>query len=58
MSNFVLDASVVLALLQQEPGAEIVAAALQNSAISTVNWSEVLQKSISQGIDIAIPIHL
>jgi ribonuclease VapC len=51
MSNFVLDASAVLALLQQEPGAEIVAAALQDSVISTVNWSEVLQKSISQEID-------
>jgi ribonuclease VapC len=45
MSSYVLDASALLALLQQESGTEIVAAALQDSAISTVNWSEVLQKS-------------
>jgi ribonuclease VapC len=51
MSNYVLDASALLALLQQEPGAEVVAAVLQDASISTVNWSEVLQKSISQGID-------
>jgi ribonuclease VapC len=51
MSSYVLDASALLALLQQELGTEIVAAALQDSAISTVNWSEVLQKSTSRGID-------
>ena len=50
MSNYVLDASALLALLQQEPGSEIVAVALQHASISTVNWSEVLQKSILQGI--------
>ncbi len=52
MNSYVLDASALLALLQQESGTEIVAAALQDSAISTVNWSEVLQKSTSRGIDI------
>lgn len=51
MSRYVLDASALLALLQQEPGAEIVAAALRESSISTVNWSEVLQKTLCQGVD-------
>jgi ribonuclease VapC len=51
MSSYVLYASALLALLQEELGAEIVAAALQDASISTVNWSEVLQKSLAQGID-------
>lgn len=51
MNNYVLDASALLALLQQEPGAEVVAVVLQDALISTVNWSEVLQKSISQRIN-------
>jgi ribonuclease VapC len=52
MSSYVLDASALLALLQEEPGAETVAAVLQEASVSTVNWSEVLQKSIAQGINI------
>lgn len=51
MSKYVLDASALLALLQQEPGAEIVAAVLQNAFVSTVNWSEVIQKALVQGIE-------
>jgi ribonuclease VapC len=53
MSSYVLDASALLALLQQEPGAETVAAMLHDASVSTVNWSEVLQKSLAQGIDTA-----
>jgi ribonuclease VapC len=53
MTSYVLGASALLALLQQEPGAEVVAAVLQDASISTVNWSEVLQKSISKAIDTA-----
>jgi ribonuclease VapC len=51
MSSYVLDVSALVALLQQETGADAVAAALRDASISTVNWSEVLQKSLSQGID-------
>jgi PIN domain nuclease of toxin-antitoxin system len=40
----ILDASALLALLQDEPGAEKVAAVIGQSKISTVNWSEVIQK--------------
>ena len=41
----VLDASALLAYLQDEAGATAVEAVLSESVISSVNWSEVLQKS-------------
>ncbi|MBA3471731.1 MAG: type II toxin-antitoxin system VapC family toxin [Rubrobacter sp.] len=41
----VLDASAVLAYLQDEPGAEVVEAALNDGAcVSAANWAEVLSK--------------
>ena len=40
----ILDASALLALLQDEPGAEKISAVIGQSKISTVNWSEVIQK--------------
>lgn len=40
----VLDASALLAYLQEEPGADLVRAALDEAVISTVNWAEVVQK--------------
>lgn len=48
-SRWVLDASAVLAWLQQEPGADTVDPLLSDSAVSTVNWSEVLQKVGQRG---------
>lgn len=47
----VLDASALLALLAEEPGADEVEKLLDGSAMSTVNLSEVLQKSEQHGID-------
>lgn len=47
----VLDASAVLALLAEEPGAAEVEALLDGAVMSTVNLSEVLQKSEQHGID-------
>lgn len=41
----VLDASALLAYLQQEPGGETVKAVIEGAAMSTVNWSEVVQKT-------------
>ena len=41
----VLDASALLAYLQRETGADIVKAALGEALISTVNWTEVVQKA-------------
>jgi ribonuclease VapC len=49
----VLDASAVLALLHSEPGADAVEEALEHAAISTVNWSEVCQRSIAHNVDIS-----
>lgn len=41
MSRVVLDASAVLALLQDEPGASEVERHLGRAVLSTVNWAEV-----------------
>lgn len=48
----VLDASALLAYLQGEPGAQLVATALITcSAISSVNWAETLTKLADKGQD-------
>lgn len=44
MIDSILDASALLALLQDEPGAGRVAAALPGAAISSVNLAEVVSK--------------
>ncbi|AFY31397.1 PIN domain-containing protein [Calothrix sp. PCC 7507] len=46
----VLDASAVLAYLQDEPGSEVVEVVLAESVISSVNWAEVVQKAIAAGV--------
>jgi ribonuclease VapC len=45
----VLDASALLAYLQDEAGASAVEAVLSESVMSSVNWAEVLQKSLAGG---------
>lgn len=45
-----LDASALLALLQQEPGADVVAALLSRCVISAVNLSEVVAKLTDHGM--------
>jgi ribonuclease VapC len=47
----VLDASAVIALLWDEPGAEAVEPLLGRSVVSTVNWAEVLQRYRAHGVD-------
>lgn len=49
----VLDASSLLAFLHDEPGAPRVWAALPGALVSTVNWSEVVQKALQRDADIA-----
>ncbi len=49
----VLDASAVMAWLQEEQGAEIVNGYLSVSYVSTVNLSEVLQKSAVAGVGVS-----
>ncbi len=48
----VLDASALLAYLKDEPGGDLVEAVLAECAMSSVNWAEVIQKSIAAGVDV------
>jgi ribonuclease VapC len=50
MPDIILDASALLALLNAEPGADIVAEALTGAAISSVNISEVVAKLNESGM--------
>jgi len=47
----VLDASAVLALIHEEPGADKVAEALSGASLGTVNLAEVVGKLVDVGID-------
>jgi PIN domain nuclease of toxin-antitoxin system len=46
----VLDASALIALLWEEPGAEAVEVLLGQAMISAVNWAEVLQRYHAHGV--------
>ncbi len=50
MPEVVIDASALLALLNAEPGADIVADALPGGVISTVNLSEAVAKLCDAGM--------
>jgi len=50
VADAVLDASALLALLQDEPGSDVVAAKLPGAAISAVNFSEVVAKLAEAGM--------
>lgn len=47
----VLDASALLALVQNEPGGSEVMQILPQSLMSAVNWSEVAQKTAARDMD-------
>jgi ribonuclease VapC len=49
--TYVLDASAVLCLLQEEKGAERVVETLPDSMIGAVNYSEVVAKLVEAGLD-------
>ena len=49
--SVVLDASAVLAVLNSEPGAELVKQVLAGGSISAVNFSEVIAKLVDNGLD-------
>ena len=49
MASFVLDASAVLALLNKEPGGDVVRTSLREATISAVNLAEVGTKLSDQG---------
>lgn len=52
MIENILDASAILAVLQNETGKEKVVAILDESAISRVNLTEVLTKLIEKGMSV------
>ena len=49
--SVVLDASALLAYLQDEPGGERVRAVLAHAVMSTVNWAEVIGKARDEEVD-------
>jgi ribonuclease VapC len=50
LSDFVLDASALLALIQVEPGAERVAEVLDSAVISAINLAEVVSRLAERGL--------
>jgi ribonuclease VapC len=54
VSSYVLDASAILALLNNEPGADRVQLILENETcfMSVVNWSEVARKLVGKGLPV------
>ena len=48
--NFVLDSSAVLALLNDETGADVVAEIMPSSVVSAVNLAEVISSLVNKGI--------
>jgi ribonuclease VapC len=46
----ILDASALLAMMKGEPGGASVEAYLMGAGISSVNWSEVIQKLLAQNV--------
>jgi len=49
----VLDASAVLALVNDEPGADVVAEALRSASLGAVNLAEVIGKLVDAGVDVS-----
>ncbi|RYE92790.1 MAG: PIN domain-containing protein [Oxalobacteraceae bacterium] len=58
MTSVVLDASAVLALIRNEPGADKVAPHIGRAAISAVNLQEVVKELLLSGFDEATPREL
>ena len=50
MTDVVLDASALLAVINGEPGADIVVAGLPGSVMSAVNLAEVVTKLVNNGV--------
>ena len=49
--SVVLDASALLAYLQQEPGGQDVEQVIDQAVVSTVNWAEVVGKARAAQVD-------
>lgn len=51
MTDFVLDASALMAMLREEPGARKVADAIAGASMSVLNYAEVVSYFIHAGMD-------
>ena len=49
-AEFVLDSSAILALLNDEAGADVVAEILPSNVVSTVNLAEVIASLVNKGV--------
>ena len=56
MTEVVLDASAVIALINKEPGADVVDAVLDEAVISAVNLSEVIAVLTDAGFEFDEPL--
>lgn len=54
MASVVFDASAIIALLRDEPGAELVAAHIGDGLISAVNLQEVVKALLRRGIGMEV----
>jgi len=54
MTSVVLDASAVIALVRDEPGADRVAEHLGNAVISAVNFQEVVKALLLRGFEVDV----
>lgn len=50
--RFVLDSSALLTMIKEAPGGSVVGAQLRQSAISAVNWSDVLTSARAHGVEV------
>jgi PIN domain nuclease of toxin-antitoxin system len=50
MTKAVLDASAVLAAINDEPGGEVVLAAMGDAVVSAVNFAEIVSKLAANGL--------
>lgn len=51
-AKWVIDASALLAAIHNEKGGDYVQQSIQQCVISSINWSEVLQKLARSGADV------
>jgi len=49
MASAILDSSAILAVLNDEPGADLVIAIMDDALVSTVNYAEVVAKLVERG---------
>ena len=58
MAAVVFDASAILALLRDEPGADIVARHVGDGLISAVNFQEIVKELLRRGVPIEAALDL